>query len=241
MTYDAYNPRAVIGGNKPPQEAVFERINDLYEEAKNWADGAGVETQEQHDAVTKLDEMLAAAGKEADELRTDEKKPLDEKVKEIQDRFNPFIQPKKGKVDRARAALKETLTAYRVKEAERKAAEARARQEAADLAMRQAQAAMKSSSGNLDAREEAEELAAEAKQAQRDANRATRDAGKGNGLRTVTTVTLNDDPELGLDWAFSKDAARFYRLAEEMATEHQRITKCSHLDGFTIKTEKVAR
>ena len=88
----------------PFDELVLE-IDDLFAEAANWADGSPVENQAQCDALDVLDKALLDAGKRLDALRVEEKRPLDEQVQAIQDRYNPFIQPKKGKVDLARSAL----------------------------------------------------------------------------------------------------------------------------------------
>mgnify|MGYP006871987512 CR=1 FL=1 len=45
----AENPRAVIGGNAPPEPTPFdlvcENVESVYLEAKNWLDGAAIETQ----------------------------------------------------------------------------------------------------------------------------------------------------------------------------------------------------
>src|SRR5690554_4940301 len=95
------NP-ATIGHNNPPSDPVdeaLELIDSLYDEAKHWADGEPITSEEMHDAITKLYDSLHEAGKTADALRVEAKKPLDEQIKAIQDRFNPFIQPKKGKID----------------------------------------------------------------------------------------------------------------------------------------------
>ena len=87
---------ATIGHNQPPPEptpfeVISAKIQDLYEEAKNWCDGEPISTQGQADEVSKLMNMIREAEKEADKLRKDEVAPLDEAKKEVQDRYNPLI------------------------------------------------------------------------------------------------------------------------------------------------------
>ena len=57
-TVVALDPRLAPGGNNPPEPTPFEQSRDeiegLYLEAKNWADGTPIETQEQADAVGRL-------------------------------------------------------------------------------------------------------------------------------------------------------------------------------------------
>lgn len=118
---------ATIGHNQPPQDptdAALQAIADLFDEAKNWADGEPITSQEMHDAITDLRGQLHEAGKVADQLRVEAKKPHDDAIAVIQDKFNPFVQPKKGKVDMGKKALDDLLAAWRVRVAAEKAAEA---------------------------------------------------------------------------------------------------------------------
>lgn len=112
---DDFNPLAVKGHNQSPFDLIRQEIEDLYEEAKNWADGEPIASQEMHDAIERLRESLHDAGKRADALRVEEKRPLDEKIKTIQDAYNPLIQPKRGKVDLAKSALDALLTPWRTR------------------------------------------------------------------------------------------------------------------------------
>lgn len=94
------NPRAVIGGNNPPEEtpeavgvpkwdAVKIHMDDLLTEAANWADGVEIINQDQADTVGKLKQDLTDAANLADTARVAEKKPLDDQITEIQDRSRP--------------------------------------------------------------------------------------------------------------------------------------------------------
>ena len=226
-----------IGHNKPP--SIFDEIDDLYEEAKNWADGEPIASEEMHDAITRLYDNLSEAGKRADAERKDEKKPLDEAIKEIQDRYNPYIQPKRGKVDLGKSALGDLLADWRRKVAAAKEDAARLAREEADRVIAEAQAAMRESAGNLAAREDAEALLKEAKALDKSAKREDRAALTGTGLRTVWVAELVDASE-ALDWAYSRDDLRFIVLVQEMANEAVRSGARS-VPGFNVHETKVAR
>jgi Pyruvate/2-oxoacid:ferredoxin oxidoreductase gamma subunit len=239
MTFD---PTAIAtpaaGHNLPPHLQLFEQINDLYAEAKNWADGEPIASVEMHDAITKLYDGLHELGKQADELRKEQKKPLDDAVQAVQTLYNPYIQPKRGKVDLGKAALGELLAAWRARVAAEKAAEAARIAEAADAARVAANAAMQASSGNLAAREEAEEQLADAKRLEKTANRSWKAATTGTGLRTVWDVTLVDE-EAALDWAYGRAADEFRALAQKNAEEQVRAGVRS-VPGFSVVERKVA-
>lgn len=232
------NPRAVIGNNRPPHEFIFDEIEDLFSEAKNWCDGEPIANEAMHDAVTKLYDGLHDAGKRADELRKDQKKPLDDQIKDIQDRYNPYIQPKKGKVDLGKAALGEMLAKWRAAVAKKKEDEARKAREEADRKAAEAQAAIRASSGNLAEREVAEEMLKEAKQADRFAKRQDKAATTGTGLRSVWFATLQD-ADAALDWAYGRDPVRFKELVQQMANEAVRGGARS-VPGFVVSEEKMA-
>lgn len=239
-----FNPMAVKGHNSdganPEKAELFKSIDALYEEAAHWADGSEIENMQQHDAVTAIREAMHELGKKADDIRVEEKRPLDEAVKAIQDEFNPYIQKGKGKVDRAKSCLDSVLAKWRIKEQRRKDEIARKEREEAEEERRAAQEAIRESSGNLLAREEAEAQLERAKQTETFARRAEREANTRTGLRTVKRIEFDGDRAVALDWAFDHDDERFYALALEMAKEYHSATrKCP--SGFKIKEEKVAR
>lgn len=227
------------GHNLPEYMIAFEQIDDLYDEAKNWADGEPIDSEQMHDAVTDLYEKISEAGKWADQLRKDEKKPFDDKVKEIQDRYNKYVQPKKGKVDIAKASLQTLLADWRRKVAEEKEAEARRQREEADRKAREAEEAIRASAGNLAAREQAEADLKEAKAADKAARRADKAATTGTGLRSVWTATVRDET-VALDWAWERSPERFRELLQQIADEAVRSGARS-LPGFDITEERVAR
>lgn len=238
---DDFNPLAVRGHNAPPPsdfDLIKQEIEDLFEEAKNWADGEPIASQEMHDAIELLRESLHDAGKRADALRVEEKRPLDEQVKAIQDKFNPLIQPKRGRVDLAKSALDALLTPWRTRIAQEKAAEAARVAAAAEAARVAATEAIRASSGNLAAREEAEELLADAKRLEKTAARTFKSATTGTGLRTVWKAELVDEAA-ALDWFYGERPDAFRELIQSLADEAVR-RGVRKVPGFVVRDEKVA-
>jgi hypothetical protein len=221
--------------NLPPEMVVFEEIDDLFCEATNWADGHPIESEEVHEACTKLYDRLHDAGKRADKMRAEEKKPFDDGAKAVQAKYKPPLT----KVDQGKAALGELLAAWRKRVADEKAAEAtRKAAEAARIA-KEAEDAIRASSGSLAARVEAEELLAHSKSVERDARHSEKAATTGLGLRTVWRAELVDEAE-ALDWAYSRDPAAFKALVQGMADGVVRGGVRS-VPGFRVFDEKVAR
>ena len=240
---DTFDPTSIAGSvpkthNQPPYIAIFEEIDDIFDEAKNFADGEAIDSQALADAITALHDKLHALGKKADDLRVEEKKPLDEQVKAIQDRYNKYIQPKKGRVDMAKAALGTLLATWRQKVAAEKAAEAARIAAEAEAARQAAQDAIRASSGNLAARADAEEQLAAAKKLEKVAARADKAATTGTGLRTVWSAEIEDE-EKALTWAYEHAPGEFMALALSLAEEKVRAGARS-VPGFLIKEEKVA-
>ncbi len=233
---------ATIGHNQPPMgpaDAALQAIADLFDEAKNWADGEPITSQEMHDAITELRSQLHEAGKVAEELRVAEKKPHDDAIAVIQAKFNPYVQAKKGKVDMGKAALDELLGAWRKRVADEKAAEARRIAEEAAAAKAAADAAMQQSSGNLAAREEAEEALAAAKQLENQAKRADKAATTGTGLVTRWAAVLTDE-EAAMDWVWGRAKDELLAVAQRNADEAVRAG-ARQVPGFRVEEQKVAR
>lgn len=237
-TTTAENPRAVSGGNNPPTDLRPELalIADLYDEAKLWADGAAIDSVEMHDKMTELRTKLHDAGKAADAVRVEEKRPHDEAVKAIQDIYNPYIQPKKGKVDLGKTALDDLLAAWRRRVDEEKRAEAARIAAAAEAARIKAAEAMAASRGNLEAREEAEALVATAKSLDQAASRATKGP---TGLRTTYRADLFD-MAAALDHYYTVNQQAFDDLVRSLAATDVRMGKRT-IPGFVIVEEKMAR
>lgn len=241
-----------IGHNNPPEPTPFERvekrINDLYDEAVQWFDGEPVTTQAVADQINELINMIRDAAAEAETLRVAEKKPLDEQIKAIQDRYNPLIKAGSGKTARAIDAARKALEPFLKAQAAAKEAAAKLAREEAAAKAQAAQEAFRAAQGdNLAARDHAEELAAEAKRAALAAAKAakgTATAKGGNGrataLRTIWTPTLDDLNEACRHY-FSRPDTRgeFEALVLKLAAADVRAGKRS-IPGFTITEDKVA-
>lgn len=233
-------PRAAefTGKNSTPFDELVEEIQNLYDEARNWADGSPVETQAQCDALDVLDKALFEAGKRLDALRVEEKRPLDEQIDAIQARFNPFIQPKKGKVDLARGALNPLRAAWKEAERRRKEAIAEQARREADEARQKAEEAIRGSAGNLAAREEAERVLQDAKLAEADAKRTTKAATTGLGLRTEWRADLTD-LSAAIKHYWSTDRVAFEELVKGLAAQDIAAGK-REIPGFAVTEHKRA-
>lgn len=217
---------------------VMVEIDDLYDEARNFADGEPIATPEMADAITTLLESIHDAGKRADRIRADQKKPHMDAANAVQAAWNPYIQDKRGKVDKAKGALQELLAPWRKKLADEQAEKARKAEAEAAKLREEANAAMRNSSGNLEARERAEELLDLAKDGERYARKQVKAATTGTGLRTVWVPRLVDD-SAALDWAYGKYPARFSDLVIELASTDVR-NGVRAIPGFEIIEEKKA-
>lgn len=235
---DDFDPLAVAGHNAPPEVAIFAEIDDLYEEARNFADGEPITSQEMADAITALREGIHEAGKRADALRVEAKRPHDEAAAAVQSLFNPYVQPKKGRVDMAKSALDALLTPWRNRIAAEKAAEAARVAAEAEAARQRAQAAMQASAGNLAEREAAEELLADAKALEKTARRSEKSATTGLGLRTVWEAVLENE-EVAMDWCWERARDEVLAVAQRNADELVR-SGVRQVPGFRVVEKKVA-
>ncbi len=190
------NPRAVPGGNNPPAFDGFAvHIGDLFAEATNFLDGAGVQTQGQADAVSALLDQLRQAAKDADAARAAEKKPHDDAGKAVQAKWKPLLD----RADLATRTCKDALAPWLMKLEAEKRPQAEAARIAAEEKARQAAEAMRSTTlDNLAGREAAEALVAEAAEAEKAAHRAegekahAKGGARATGLRSYFTPVLTD-------------------------------------------------
>lgn len=247
----ADNPRAVIGGNAPPLtpfEAVTQEIENLYDEAKLWLDGATVDSQELADGIGNLLRMIQAAEKKADELRKAEKKVLDDQVAEIQARYAPLIadtKAVKGKTVKAAAACKAALQPWLDKLAAEQAEAARIAREAAQKAAQEAQEAMRArDAANLAEVAQAEELVDVAKAAAKTATKAAKatpnagTVGRAIGLRTVYIATITNARDFARwVWTDHYDEIAQYLpgIADRLATQLKH-----DMPGCTVTEQKKA-
>lgn len=188
---------AMIGHNGAPEETAFDafsaHIGDLFGEAKNFLDGAGVNSEPEAEAVSKLMDELRTAAKDADKARAVEKKPHDDAGKAVQAKWKPLLDRAEMAVDACKKALAPWLQAQA--EEQRIAAE-KARQEAEEKAKAAAEAARATTLDDLAGREAAEALVADAKAAEADARRAEKARPQATGGARAATLRTTYRPEL---------------------------------------------
>lgn len=234
--------------NATPFDLIAESATDLLTEARNWADGSAVETQEQADTVSRLIEELRLNAKAADEARKDENKPHDEAKAAVQAKYAPlFADPKTkapGQVFKAIDALKATLAPFLRKLDEEKREAERIAREAAEAKAREAQEAMRQAAANdMAAREEAEAKVRDAEAAQKAAKTAASDkahatgGSRAMGLRTVWKAHMADAHAAAAHyWRTNPEA--FTALLQKLADDDVRSGKRS-VPGFEIVEERV--
>ena len=177
-----------IGHNLDP----LTRIDDLYGEAKNWLDGMNcITTKRQADSLVRLKRELREAGNVADAARVEEAAPFDEGKKAVQAKWNPYIQPKRGKVDRAIAMIQEVLGPWLLEQTRLKRENDLNLAAEAIRAKGEAIVAIQASAGDLEAREEAEHRLEDAKEAERIAIRALK-TNVAKGAQSRWDVELTD-------------------------------------------------
>lgn len=182
MNSVAENPRAVIGGNEPPEPSPFEvatkAVEDAFGEAALWLDGAKVDSQALADGIGNLLKVIRDARKLADENRKVENEPFDTGKAEVQARYKPLLE----KADLAASACKKALAPWLEAEDARLAREAALKREAAQEATRKAQEAIRAADvANLAERAAAEALIKDAKKAETIAHRAEKQTASAGG------------------------------------------------------------
>lgn len=254
-------PRAaVIGDNGPPADgpvtgdpswtAVQVHMDDLLGEASNWADGMAVENQDQADTIATLRQRLQDAANLADKARIAEKKPLDEAIAEIQDRYNAYIAPlknkKPGSVSKATAALGNLLTGWLNKlEADRRARETAAREEADRIAAAAREAHQEAArSTDLGAIEEAGALMEQAEQAEIAARSVEREKVQARGevraigMRSYWQATpVEGQGGKALVHYAQRQPERVKAFLQQLADEDVRAG-IRTIPGFTITEER---
>lgn len=232
--------------NEPgPFDAIRIHIEDLYVEAKNFADGKRIETQGQADAAQSLMRQIQEAEKLASAQRVKENEPFDTGKAEVQARYAPLIantKAIKGKTVLAVEALKTSLAPWLEKvDAEQEAARQKAKAEA-DAAAQKAKDALRAAQGLAD-KEQAESLGMDAKAAAKtlsDAEKARPQAsgyGRAVTLRGVWKPTLGD-VRVACRHYFTERPEAFADVVQKLAEDDVRSGKRS-IPGFTIIETKV--
>lgn len=251
MDQVAENPRAVLGGNNPPEEmtafdAVKINITDLYDEAKLWLDGEAVTEQSQADAINTLKTKIKEAFDAAEAQREIEIKPHQTTVKEIQARYNELIGSNKsitGLAVKAEQACNAALKPFLLELDRQQREKAQLAREAADKLRDEALAAMQARNpANLAQNEEAEKLVKDAKAAEVVANQAgkakahAKGEGRATSLRTVYRAVIVDQREAAA-WLWSTHSSEVMQLAQEMASKAVNAGS-RKLRGFNVIEEK---
>lgn len=238
------NDRIAMGANLGPFDMVSEEIELLYAEAKNWADGKGVESVDLEaikKALDTLDNALLKAGQEVEAIRKELVKPLDDAKAAIQAQAHPLIgdtKAGKGKVVLAREALNKIRTAINQKIADKKAAEAARIKAEAEAEAEAFKAAREANDGSLEAAEQLGQFEASVKQAQKAAKSAEKAASTGLGLKPVRTLKITDTRALA-SWLWTHRREDVEAAHADLA---QRIFRASGpaMDGTEIITERKA-
>lgn len=237
--------------NATPWAIITDSIEEALLEAKNWADGTPAETQEQVDEIARLIDDLNGNAKALEAERVKEKKPLDDAIKAIQDRFNVYLAPLsnkgvKGKVPLAIEALRAAQRPFLLKrEAELEEQRRKAREEADAKAREAAEAARQAAASDLAAREEAEAKEREAKEAERAAREAenarahAHGEGRAQGLRTKRIAVITD-LNAAVRHYWTQDPEPFRALVQKLADEDARQNrKAAEGKGVSFREERV--
>ena len=244
------NPRAVMGGNNPPEltpyEAIKLHIDDLMETAQGFLDGEPITTQAMADEVGKLLDEARKARLSADEQRKVEAKPHDDAKKAVQTRWTPLSDEKTGKCALIAATAKKALAPFLAAEQAKKdeiAAEARRE---ADRKAEEAQAALRAANAtDLTARANADALLKDAGKAAKAATRAGKDKAMAAGgsrsvsLRTVWSASLSDSVKALKHYKATRPEDLKAWLLEQ--AERDVSSGMRAIPGFNISSEQVAQ
>lgn len=228
--------RLAMGGNNPPAiEAFGMALDDAYATAKDFLDGAPIETQGQADAVGRIVSEARKLRKDADAARADEKRPHDDAAKAVQAKWKPLLE----RADTIIEAAQRPLTTYLAKLA---AQQAEAERHARAEAERKAQEAI-AAANNAESMADLERVKAlekEADKAAKDANRAGKakaqvaGVDRAIGLRSYKVVQVLD-MRAALKWLFAHDPAAVEAFIIEYA---ERNAPTRPMDGVEVTTER---
>ena len=230
---NALNPRAVIGGNSPPDpiDTALEPYASILEEVGHWLDGKAVENDGQLAATDTLLKELKAARKAVDTARDECTKPLHEVWKAEVARWKPT----QDDLDRQVKCLVAAQAPYKARlAAEKETARIAAEQAAREKAEAARQAHIAANAASIEEQRRADELMAEAEAAQRQAARASKDTVK--GMRTVQIYEI-ESHKLALNWIARNDREAVTAFIEEYV---RRNFKAKPIEGVKVETVKEA-
>lgn len=243
---------AKVGHNNPPSsfDEIKQKIEDLYDEAKNFADGEPIANEGQAEAVSLLIDSLRNAEKEADAARKKENEPFDEGKAEVQARYADLIAKTKGKTGKAPLAIelcKSALQPWLQKKADEQAERERIAREQVEQAEREKQAALAKRTDSLDDAEEAEAAIRHADAAEATAKSIAKDrpnvkgvgAKRAVGLQTIYYPEMTDASQAMTHyWATRRE-----EVEELLLTFAQQDVRAgvSPIPGFVIREKKTVR
>lgn len=224
-------------------EMIKINIEDLYEEAKNWLDGAEIQNQQEADAVATLIDRFQKAWKAADDQRDKEKRPHMEAANAVQARYKPLLDAANTAKDIAKRAQATYLKKQR--DALKHAADA-----AAALAIKRAAEARDAiakanANADLDAREKAEDLVTDAQALIADAKAIAKekpqakpaDGSRALGLKSVWIPSLEDGIQaMRHYWLIPERRAEIEDLMLDMARKDVRAGART-IPGFKIEED----
>lgn len=242
---------APIGHNGAPPddpfEALKERMEDLIAESVNWLDGDDIATEGQAEEIGKLRDALRDIKSEADDARKVEKAPFDAGAAAVQAKYNPWIQPNRGRIDIALAACKTVLGKWlKKKDDELRAAAVEANKRAVEAAAAAQSAAMKAgSSGNVEEMQSAQEMLDNAKAIVKEAGQADRakaqvagsDGRRAIGMKSVWHADLTDPKEALLHYRTAQPAALKQWLRDQAQKDVNAGARS--IPGITVREERV--
>jgi hypothetical protein len=232
--------------NARPYDLIREHIEELYAEAKNFADGEPIATPDQAEAVQTLMRQIQQAEKAADAERVKENEPFDAGKAEVQSRYAPLIgntKAVKGKTVQAVEALKACLAPWLKKLDDEQKAKAEAARLVAEKAIQDAADAMRQAqSANLSDCEDAEAKVQEAQAAQKAAKEAENARPQASGfgraatLRTTYKAVLVDaQVAAGAYW--KRDPSAFNAFLQKLADADVASGR-RDIPGFEVREEK---
>lgn len=227
------NPRAVVGGNNPPDpiDLALEPYADILAEAEQWLDGATVENDGQLADTDKLLKELKAARKAVDTARDECTKPLHEVWKAEVARWKPT----QDDLDRQVKCIVAAQAPYKAKlAAEKEAARLEAERVAAEKAEAARRAHQESNAASIEEQRRAAELLKEAQQAEKQAARAAKDTVK--GMRTVQVYEI-ESHKAALHWIAANDRDAITAFIDEYVRLNFRSRQ---IDGVKVDTRKEA-
>lgn len=228
------NPRAVVGGNSPPD--LIDEICAAYagsrEEAENWLDGTVVETEAQMKAV---DELRKSAREFRMAIEAGQKSataPLYDAYKAEGARWKPTLDDAQ-RIEKGLVALVDGFK--RKLAAEKAEAERLAQIEAAKARRAAEEAARAANAADIEAQRAAADAMREAEEAQRRANAASKDTVK--GMRTATRYEITDHRAL-LGFIAKNHRDDVTAFIEEWARKNHKTNRAA--DGLRVWDEKEA-